>query len=301
MTTEARRDGTDGYGLTDCALYKVPTRKELARILLTTRRHLNELSRRDDLYYRFSRKKEDGRLRWIDAPRDDLKKVQRRIADLLGRVAAPPFLFGCVRGRSFLDNAMAHRGAKAFHLLDLADYFPSCTANKVAWFFGTVMRCPPDVVAILVRITTLNGCLPQGSPASPILSYYAYMDMWSEIDAIARDAGLTHSGYIDDITLSGDLVRGRTVFAIKRCIARHGHTVKEEKEGSTFLGVPIVTGIALSGNELRLRNKQHAKIHRLRREVEVEENEDDRLKKQRSLEGLERHARYVSDANAPVS
>ncbi len=76
------------------------------------------------------------------------------------RVEPPDFLMSPVRGRSNIDNAGRHRYASSYRLLDVADFYPRCSANKVAEFFAKVLGCPPDVTAVLVwlqNLATLDG------------------------------------------------------------------------------------------------------------------------------------------------
>ena len=144
-----------GYGLKDSPFYRLPSRKKLADLLHASRGTLVSVAADEDLYVRFwKHKKHDqwlkhepsgdlaSKYRPIDIPDPRLKAMQSRIAMLLGRIQPPDFLFSPVRGRSYVDNAAQHIGANAFWLLDVADYFPSCTANNVARFFGEIWHVP---------------------------------------------------------------------------------------------------------------------------------------------------------------
>ncbi|MEO9604392.1 MAG: RNA-directed DNA polymerase, partial [Lentilitoribacter sp.] len=90
-------------------------------------------------------------MRDINAPIKPLKDVQTRIAVLLSRIAPPDYLFAPVADRSYVDNAAVHRGARSVRLLDIEDFFPSCTINKAIWFFRRGMECAPDVAVILAK------------------------------------------------------------------------------------------------------------------------------------------------------
>ena len=74
------------------------------------------------------------------------------------------------------------------------------------------MKCSLDVSVILARICCDKGALPQGSSSSPILSYWAYSEMWDEIHEIAQNAGNIFTLYIDDLSLSGNVVSKKTVW-----------------------------------------------------------------------------------------
>ena len=120
---------------------------------------LQDLKNDSKLYSSFFKPKKSGGFRPIDAPRPDLKIIQRRIADLLQRFAQPDFLFAPVPGRSYVDNAARHLNATAFRLLDVEDFFPNCSADRVIWLFRTRLLCPIDVAVILRALVTHNGAL----------------------------------------------------------------------------------------------------------------------------------------------
>lgn len=287
-----RRDKS--YALDQCALYRCGSRRKLLRLLQTTPTKLAELKAVDALYHRMEKPKKGGGVREVYAPRYDLKRIQARLSELLMRVEAPDYLMSPVRGRSNIDNAAAHRGAATHRLIDIEDFYPSCTAAKVAWFFGKVMGCPPDVVAVLVWLTTRNGTLPQGSPASPILAFLSYRDMWDEIAAIAEKGGNRLTVYVDDVTLSGEVVLGQTLWNIKSILQKHGHKTKASKEESRC-GTPVtVTGVILRDGALLLPNVQHLKRHQLRKTLERMPEGPDRLRTEAVLAGHEETERQIA-------
>lgn len=256
------------YPLNQCALYNCSTKKDLFTILQTTSTKFTELKQANDLYRSMRKSKKDGTFREVKAPRGDLKRIQRRIGELLLRVATPDYLMSPVRGRSNIDNAAKHRGAASFHLLDVEDFYPSCTANKVAWFFRSILKCSPDVTAILVRFTTLNEALPAGSPASPSLAFWAYQDMWDEIEQLVRADNCQLSVYVDDITISGNPIPGLLVHAVKERLLHHGHRFKAAKEAART-GVPVVvTGVVIKDKTLLMPNEQQRKRYLLRTEID---------------------------------
>lgn len=261
----------------DSPFYKLESRRRLAEILHCSQNRFALLDDVASLYTPFDRKKKDGTTRRIDAPREDLKTTQLRIANLLQRIEPPDFLFAPVPGRSYVNNAAAHRGAKTFHLLDLENFFPSCRDDRVTWFFRKRMLCSPDVTAVLRQLTTLNGSLPQGSPCSPILAYFAYIDMWEEIDNYVKERGCKLTVYIDDVTISGPVIHGELIWKIKTIFHRFQHTYKVNKE-RCVIDKPIeVTGVVLREENLLLPNRQHKKMHDLR--IDIMNNLDPRIVK----------------------
>ncbi|SHF83233.1 Reverse transcriptase (RNA-dependent DNA polymerase) [Litoreibacter ascidiaceicola] len=290
-----RRDKS--YAIDQCALYRCSTRKKLFKLLQTSSEKFAELKAASNLYKPLRKKKKDGTFRPVLAPRGDLKRIQRRIGELLLRVKTPDYLMSPVRGRSNIDNAARHRGAAAFHLLDIEDFYPSCTASKVAWFFGKCLGCPPDVVKVLLDLTTLNGVLPAGSPASPSLAFWAYADMWDEIDQLTSDAGCQVSVYVDDITVSGQSVPGVLIHAIKERLAHHGHSFKASKEIGQINAPVVVTGVVVRDRTLLMPNVQHLERHKLRVEVAKLPEGYEKAQKMASLIGREGTERQILARN----
>lgn len=270
------------YSLRDSPFFRLRSRKKLARLLRVSPAALSEISKRDDLYRRCwkSKKTDDwlncppsdedaDKYRPIDKPDHSLKNLQARIADLLSRITPPDWLFSPVKGRSYVDNAAYHKGANAYWLLDIENFFPSCSGNNVAHFFSSKLECSPDVTAILVHITTILDTdtdrvgLPQGSPCSPILAYFSNLDMWAEIESIVKKASLKHGVYADDITISGDMVPKAAIWEIKKAIHKYGHKIKAAKEVSLIHAPADITGVIVTEGKTKLPNRQWKKLNEL--------------------------------------
>ncbi|MBI1239967.1 MAG: RNA-directed DNA polymerase [Alphaproteobacteria bacterium] len=248
---------SQGYALRDCGLYNIQTKAVLAKRLLVSPSRLTRLTNKQDRYRCWTEPKKSGGTREIEAPLDDLKDVQKRISELLGRVRAPSYLMAPVKGRSYVDNAAIHVGSQCFRLLDIEDFFPSCTEKRVFWFFRTVMRCSVDVAAVLARLSTRNGRLPQGSPCSPILAFYAYFDMWETINATVESRKCYLTVYADDITISGESIREFDVWRIKQTLFKFGHRYNRSKERAIINRPADITGVIVRGDILLLPNRQH--------------------------------------------
>jgi hypothetical protein len=141
------------------------------------------------------------KVRTIQEPRGKLRDIHIVVRKALSRVEAPGFLFCPVKKRSYVDNAALHIGSTELRTLDIKAYFPSTPRRRVYWFFHKVMRCSEDVASILAQLLTVDEHLATGSTVSPILSFYAFFDMWTEIARIAKEAGCRLSLYVDDMTI----------------------------------------------------------------------------------------------------
>ena len=284
---------TRGYPLKESPLYRLRSKKKLAELLFTSTARLQALAKQEGTYVTFSKRKRDGTLRPISAPIPPLKSIQSRLADLLSRVETPNYLFAPVKGRSYVDNAAAHKGQNAISLLDIENLFPNCTINKAIWFFQEKLECSTDVSVILARIVTHQGSLPQGSPCSPILAYFSYQDMWDEIEYEVNEAGCRLSVYADDLTISGRIVPKEMIFKVKRILRRHGHSHSERKERAK-IGRPVeITGVIVKDQSLSVPNRQRKKIIDVQAEISGSKGNRETLK--RSLRGRLAQIKQVED------
>jgi hypothetical protein len=253
------------YDINQCALFGCRSKRRLREILFLSKTGLVELTSTTSLYRRKEQTKKNGSIRVIHAPCAPLKRAQKRISELLMRLGVPEYLMCPVRGRSNIDNAADHSGAAAFRFLDIESFFPNCTSSKIYNFFSQRLKCSPDVSFCLTRLVTLDGCLPQGSPSSPILAFWAYKDMWDQLNEVADQANCRMTIWVDDITVSGRLVPKQVIFKMKQIIEYHGHSVALDKEGSSINVPSTVTGVVVKAEKLLLPNRLHKAKHDLRR------------------------------------
>ena len=149
----------------------------------------------------FIPKKSGGRRR-LQVPEDELKQVQRRILRrLLVKARVHPAATAYEPGRSIVDNARPHVGQAVVLKLDLVDFFPSCSAERVDRLFRW-RGWNREAAALLTQLCTREGGLPQGAPTSPRLSNLLLkpFDMCLE-RRVTRRKG-TYTRYADDITIS---------------------------------------------------------------------------------------------------
>ena len=132
--------------------------------------------------------------------------------------------------------------------------------EKVFAFFRHKMKCSPDVATILARLCCDKGSLPQGSASSPILSYWAYSEMWDQIFEISKSAGNEFTLYVDDLTVSGESVTKDTVWKIRQQIHKHGLSIKASKTQWVVDKPADITGVIVRPEGLRLPNRQHKKL-----------------------------------------
>jgi retron-type reverse transcriptase len=277
-----------GYALHQCALYATRSRARLALRLGRSAGFLRARAGQPNLYRVWEEKKSSGGTRLIEAPREDLKAIQRRIADLLQRVLPPEYLYSPVKGRSYIENAIAHRGSTSVRLLDISNYFGNCSADAVYRFFREQLRCEPDVAWLLTGLTTRGGHLPQGSPCSPILSFYSCWPMWEKIAGLTREAGCVLTVYVDDITISGKSVPEELVWRIKQVLRGHGHSHARKKERRHQNRAAEITGIMVAKDRVAVPHRHYKKMQHARLSARLADDEQERsalTARARSLEG----------------
>ncbi|SFP16135.1 reverse transcriptase domain-containing protein [Qipengyuania nanhaisediminis] len=157
---------------------------------------------REKMYHCFDVAKKSGKPRLINAPDRRLKFLQRRIANLLDqlyRVRNP--VHGYVQGKSVKSNATSHLKQRFILNLDIRDFFGSISERRV---FGVLhaIGVPRDAAETVARICCYSGHLPQGGPASPVLSNMVCFRLDRALLKLAKDSKCIYTRYADDISLS---------------------------------------------------------------------------------------------------
>jgi len=235
----------------------------------------------------------------VEEPKPTLKRLQKRIEELLKRVKLPNYVHAPGKGRSYISNAQVHTKATVVRSLDIEKYFTSTTSRRVYWFFHKRMKCSSDVAGILTKLSTFKGHLPTGSPLSPLLSYFSHVDMWEKINKIVECENCNLTIYMDDITISGEQVSGDLVWQVKMQLYRCGLNSNKDKEKHfTDKRSREITGIILTKEGLlRAPNRQHLKIHKLRKLISLETEIEKRKNLVQRLRGLEAHVDQIREIN----
>lgn len=171
-------------------------------------------------YRRFKIAKRTGGERLISAPRQRLKAAQRWILEqLLVRVPVSDHAHGFRKGRSIVSNARPHVGAGVVVNVDLRDFFPTVTFQRVKGLFRK-LGYSEEISTLLALLcteadtveTSLDGVryyvaqgtrhLPQGAPTSPAITNILCRRLDRRLSAFAAKHGLSYTRYADDLTLS---------------------------------------------------------------------------------------------------
>lgn len=158
---------------------------------------------RPQKHYRCFRIEKGRGHREIFAPRVGLKIIQKWIGHHLANAyEAPDHVFGFVPGRSHIDAASAHAGAQWAYSCDIENFFDSTPTERVHKALIEIGYDNPSAT-LISKLCTLGGHLPQGSPASPILSNLCFREVDSQLASLALTHKCVVSRYADDIVFSG--------------------------------------------------------------------------------------------------
>ncbi len=164
-------------------------------------------------------KRGHGRRRLL-IPDASLKKIQKRILRrLLGKLHVHPAAMGFEKGKSIVHNAAAHVGQKVVLKLDLVDFFPATRAERVDAYFRRV-GWNAEAAALLTRLCTHEGGLPQGAPTSPRLSNLVNYYFDARLAGLVRHRHGTYTRYADDLTISFSRDRPQRLRGFIQFVAR---------------------------------------------------------------------------------
>ena len=197
-------------------LRKITSRSDLATFLGYRPRQITYILYvipEAEKYEIFEIPKKTGGSRQISAPILKLKKLQRTLAALLQQcyeelhtrnTNTRALSHGFRKGHSIITNAKLHTNRRYVFNVDLEDFFPSINFGRVRGFFikDRDFQLHPDVATAIAQISCHENELPQGSPASPIISNLIGHILDLRLVRLAKKCKCTYSRYADDITFS---------------------------------------------------------------------------------------------------
>ena len=140
-------------------------------------------------YHSFTIPKKSGGTRQIDAPQKSLKLLQSALVPVFeDMLAVSPDAYGFLPGRSIVDNARVHQGQDTVLNVDIQGFFPSISTGRLTTVFRQAQEVEVSayMARSLARLCTLDGALPQGSPASPVLTNLVSVRLDARLAGLAR-------------------------------------------------------------------------------------------------------------------
>ncbi len=170
-------------------------------------------------------RKPNGSWRVIHAPAAPLKRLQRKLLEVIAPdLTTRMRMLGVLPAQSVAAHALSVAGADTVICLDLRDFYPSVTRGAIEQGFRLLSAASPKGRAAGVQgrfrpasslhhrpvgdfvsgLATRRGCLPQGAPTSPLLASVAFAPFDVRIRrALQQTYGklATYSRYADDLVI----------------------------------------------------------------------------------------------------
>lgn len=235
---------------------------DLARLLGTTLRKLTYVLYAlevDNQYSCFTIAKKNGGVRIIRAPKEQLKRLQRRLKVHLERLYDPhQSATGFIKNRGIVANAQKHTKKFAVFNLDLMNFFDQINFGRVR---GMLIAKPyalrADTATLIAQLCCCNKVIPQGAPTSPVISNMICKKMDRELSFLAKNCGAFYTRYADDITFSFRKIEDNQIFdqrngietgeILEKLIHSNGFSINKEKVRlQTSSERQVVTGLKVN-------------------------------------------------------
>ncbi|WP_415878565.1 reverse transcriptase family protein [Methylomonas sp. TEB] len=283
-----------GYDYKSSPFYRLPSKKKLASLLDFELSDFDNIVNKSN--YRILTNKQ-GRL--IQHPIGKLEILHKRIANLLFRIKTPNYVHSC-KNHSYITNAKSHKANVPLIKTDITSFYPSVTFSSIFKLFNERFECPNDIAWHLAYICSYNRShLPTGSSLSSIIAFLAHQDMFDEICELSQQHGCVMTCYVDDIVISGVKASKTLLYKVRDIIKNHGLYAKRNKSKTFPANKPrTVTGVIVTNDGLKIPNCRLQRTKELRKHIGNENNELERERLIRSLQGRLQEEEQIRRANS---
>ena len=203
-------------------------------------------------------KKKNG-IRAINAPIGRLKNLQKKLNRHLQGVYSS-IKPDCAKGfvlhtngsnlkANIVENALPHLGKKHVLNMDIKDFFSSISDQRIYTIFREAPFCfDTQIASALTYLVTINNCLPQGAPSSPILSNFACLSLDEKLTIFSNQNDWRYTRYADDLTFSSNVAfTSAQIDFIKQVLVQEGFEPNEKKfRVRTSNKKQLVTGLVVN-------------------------------------------------------
>ncbi len=154
-------------------------------------------------------------------------------------------VYGYRQGRNIRENAAVHTGHEGLLTVDLREFFPSISEDRIGRLFKT-LGIGSEVADLLAEFVTIGGGLPLGLPTSPVISNAVALPLDLACEALAKATDTTYTRYADDLTFSG-IGNLPDLGILRRLVEERGFVLAEQKTRRSKIGqAHYVTGLSIS-------------------------------------------------------
>lgn len=242
--------------------HDIKTRNELADFLAIPRKQISYVlyvKGINKLYTSFDIPKKNGGIRKINAPFEELKVIQRKLAEVLHKHKKKKrknnnISHAFEKNKSIITNAKIHRNKRFVLNIDLEDFFESLHFGRIKGFFlkNNDFLLSEEVATVIAQLSCYDGKLPQGAPSSPIITNLICEILDHRILKVAKKYKLNYTRYADDLTFSTNdknFIDLQTEFyeKISKELTRAGFKINEKKTRLQFWDSrQVVTGLVVN-------------------------------------------------------
>ncbi len=197
-------------------LKDIKTRNQLADYIGVPRKTLSYIlfiKKTENLYESFDIPKKSGGLRHINAPKEELKQIQKKLANIFykyeEKIAAENKINKKIshafeKEKSFITNAKIHRNKRFVINVDLRNFFDSFHFGRIRGYFikNKNYELSEEVATTIAQIVCYKGTLPQGAPSSPIITNMICNIFDMRLLNLSRKYKMNYTRYADDLTFS---------------------------------------------------------------------------------------------------
>lgn len=250
------------YLLEQSPLFRMRNRRKLATLLKLDEKYFS--NEREYTYHSFSRPKPNGDgVRNFTVPSDELKIIQKQICKLLSRIETPEWVMSGKKSCSYITNAKAHLKYPFVKTMDISKFYDSAQRSKIYNMFLDLFQMEHDIAWLMTELVTYNGGLPTGSPSSQLIVYWAYSDMFNEIQLLSTRCNCTFSLYVDDMTFSSDeSISGKLREDVSALLRKNNLNAKVKKDHYYQMkDFKMITGVGIyKGNMVVPNSRRKAAI-----------------------------------------
>lgn len=226
-------------------------------------KYIKQWENTDKKYYDRPEDFSKGKYRYITAIKSDswlkptLKKLNRLFTRALYNDRKPivPFIHSCFKKRSYKTNAEAMLNYNYVLTIDMANFYPSISREKLYNFFKGYLNLETDISKLLsILCTSSNGIdeyneynLGQGLSTSGTLALLLNLSLFEYINKLALEENITMVVYVDDVTFgSNKQISQKFINKLFGLIKGNGMQINKKKFKSYNFGtVKKITGTYL--------------------------------------------------------
>lgn len=254
-------------------LYNCMSEKFLAKLLKITyplkyKTIKQQLADEPLLFYKYWRKSINGKDRDIFECKPMILNIHKRIRYFINKINFPPYLYSGLKGKSYLQNAFFHEDSNFYFLIDIKDFFPTISQQKIKSILVSHFKQSNDVadfISLAITTPQKNGTirsLVTGSPLSQIFSFFINKKMFDEIQSLAMAKNIKFSLYVDDLSFSSkSTIPYSFVKDIFRIVKSNGYEVHPRKVQYGQRGKNSeITGVRFEKDNVLITKKREGKI-----------------------------------------